>query len=96
MWYDIKDNYVIFNIKALPNSSKNIICEIFDDMLKVKLKAPAVDNAANKELIKFFSKEFKTAKSNIKLIAGYTGKKKRLKLPLNDKIADFIQMHIKL
>jgi len=64
MWYDIKDNYIIFSIKALPNSSKNIISEIFDDMLKVKLKAPAVDNAANKELIKFFSKEFKTVKSN--------------------------------
>ncbi len=96
MWYDIKDNYIIFSIKALPNSSKNIICEIFNDMLKVKLKAPAVDNAANKELIKFFSKEFKIAKSNIELIAGYTSKKKRLKLPLNDKITDFIQMHTKL
>jgi len=96
MWYDIKDNYIIFSIKALPNSSKNTIGEIFDDMLKVKLKAPAVDNAANKELIKFFSKEFKTAKSNIELIAGYTSKKKRLKLPLNDKIIDFIQMQKKL
>ncbi len=90
MWYEIKDRSVIFNIKALPNSSKNSICEVIDNKLKVKIKAPAVENAANKELIKFFAKTFKVSKSDIEFIGGMTSKQKRLKMPLNDKIEEFI------
>lgn len=91
MWYEIKDGFIIFNIKALPNSSKNSIAEVIEDKLKVKIKAPAVENAANKELVKFFSKTFKVPKSNIEFIGGMTSKQKRLKLPLNDKITEFIK-----
>lgn len=91
MWYEIKENYIIFNIKALPNSNKNIIAEIIGDKLKVKIKAPAVENAANKEFVKFFSKEFKIPKSSIEFVGGMNSKQKRVKLPINQKIKEFIK-----
>ncbi len=91
MWYEIKDGSVIFNIKASPNSSKNQFGEIFGDFLKIKIKAPAVEGAANKELVKFLSKSFKVSKSEIIFLNGETSKTKRIKLPLNDKIQSFIK-----
>ena len=91
MWYEIKDDFVIFRIKAVPNSSKNIVSGILDDALKLKIKAPAVEGAANKELIKFLSKMFKVAKSDISFVGGETSKQKRLRLPYNEKIKQFIE-----
>ena len=91
MWYEIKEEYVILRIKAVPNSSKNQIAGLLDDALKVKIKAPAVEGAANKELIKFLSKLFKVPKSEIGFIGGETSKQKRLKIPYNEKIEKFIE-----
>ncbi len=91
MWYEIKDDKVIINVKALPNSSKNVIAEVFDDQLKIKIKAPAVEGAANKELVKFLSKEFKVPKSEVEFVGGETSKRKRIKLPLNEKVLNLIK-----
>ena len=88
--YEIKENKVILNIKAQPNSSKNKIAGIYGDAIKINIKAPAVEGAANKELIKFLSKTFKVSKSEIE-IKGETSKKKRVILPLNDKVKEFIE-----
>jgi len=91
MFYQIKDNKVIINIKAQPNSSKNKIAGIYDeDKLKINIKAPAVEGAANKELIKFLSKEFKIPKSEI-AIKGETSKRKQVILPLNEKLKEFLE-----
>ena len=91
MWYEIKDGYIIINVKAIPNSSKNIIAEVMEDQIKVKIKAPAVEGAANKELVKFFSKEFKVSKSDIEFVGGMTSKRKRIKLPFNEKVEKLIK-----
>ncbi len=92
MWYELKDDFIIFRIKAVPNSSKNIVSGIHDDALKLKIKAPAVEGAANKELVKFLSKMFKVAKSDISFVGGETSKQKRLKIPYNEKIEEFIKI----
>jgi len=88
--YQIKDDKVIINVKAQPNSSKNKIAGIYGDAIKINIKAPAVEGAANKELIKFISKEFKIPKSEI-IIKGETSKKKQLILPLNEKVKKFLE-----
>jgi uncharacterized protein (TIGR00251 family) len=92
MFYQIKDDKVIINIKAQPNSSKNKIAGVYGDSLKINIKAPAVEGAANKELIKFISKEFKIPKSDI-VLKGETSKKKQLILPLNEKLKEFLRMY---
>ncbi len=88
--YEIKEDKIILNIKAQPNSSKNKIAGIYGDAIKVNIKAPAVEGAANKELIKFISKTFKIPKSEIE-IRGETSKKKQLILPRNEKLEKFLR-----
>ncbi len=91
MWYDIKGDFVTFRIKAVPNSSKNVVSGILDDALKLKIKAPAVEGAANKELVKFLSKLFKVSKSEVVFIGGETSKQKRIRVPYNEKVKIFIE-----
>ena len=69
---------ILIKIKAVPNSSKNEICGLYDNALKVKIKAPAVENKANEELIKFLSKLLKLPKSSITLKSGETAKLKTI------------------
>ena len=75
------DDLLLF-IKAVPNSSKNEICGLYDNCsVKVKIKAPAVENKANEELVKFFSKLLKVPKSTVYLKSGGTSKLKTLCVP---------------
>jgi uncharacterized protein (TIGR00251 family) len=91
MWYKIEEDRVILSVKASPNSSKNQISGLHNELLKIKIKAPAVEGAANKELIKFISKVFKLPKSEIEFISGESSKRKLLKIPLNEKVKEFIK-----
>ncbi len=91
MWVEIKEDYAIFSIKAVPNSSKNMISGLLDESVKVKIKAPAVEGAANKELVKFLSKLFKIPKSDITFVSGANSKRKLIQIPLNEKVKNFIK-----
>ncbi len=69
-------------IKAIPSSPKNEITEIMEDekngtTYKIRIKAPPQKGKANKELIRFLSKELNVPKENIEIISG---QKEQLKL----------------
>jgi len=64
-------------IKVIPRSSKNeVVGEMSDGILKIKLTAAPVDGEANKELIKLLAKYFGVAKSRIKIVKGLTSRNK--------------------
>lgn len=90
-FYQLDNQGIKIRIRAVSNSSKNEICGIVESALKVKIKSPAVDNKANEELIKFFSKLLKIPKSAIILKSGSTAKIKTLYIDncAIDKIEDF-------
>lgn len=75
-FYTEKNNGILLRVKAVPNSSKNQVCGVMDNALKIKIKAPAVENKANEELVKFLSKSIKIPKSNISIQSGNTSKVK--------------------
>ncbi|MFV0388766.1 MAG: DUF167 domain-containing protein [Pyrinomonadaceae bacterium] len=71
---------IAFNVKVIPRSSASGIVGEYMDSLKVKLNSPPVEGAANKELIKVLSKEFKVPKSAVVIIVGDASKNKRVKI----------------
>ena len=92
MFYNIEDVTVSLRIKAQPNASKSEFCEAYgDDAIKIRIKAPAVEGAANKELVKFLVKSFKVSKSDILFKIGQNSKIKIVAFPLNDKFKDWIE-----
>jgi len=94
VFYNIKDETVSIRIKAQPNASKSEFCEAYgDDAIKIRIKAPAVEGAANKELLKFLAKSFKISKSDILFKSGQNSKIKIVVFPLNDKFKDWIEQN---
>jgi uncharacterized protein (TIGR00251 family) len=83
--FEIKNDKLYLKVKVQPNSSRNKIAGKYDNALKINIKAPAVEGAANKELIKFISKTFKVPKSEIEL-KNPTSKHKELILPYKEEI----------
>ncbi len=68
-------------IRVLPRSSKNeVIGEMSDGTLKIKLTAAPVDGAANDALIKLLAEYFDKPKSKIKIAAGATSKNKMIEI----------------
>jgi len=92
VFYNIDSEFITLKIKAQPNASKSELAGIYgDDAIKIRLAAPAVEGAANKELVKFLSKSFKIPKNDIKFISGQNSKIKIIKLPKSQKLQEFIK-----
>jgi len=86
MFYEIKEGEIYLRIKAQPAASRNEFCEIYgEDAIKIRIKAPAVEGAANKELVKFLSKSFKVPKSAIIFKSGQNSKIKIVAFPFTEK-----------
>lgn len=74
---DEKDG-VAFAVFVLPRSSRNMVAGLHNGALKLKLTAPPVDNAANKECKAFLAKTLKVPKSSVEIISGHTSRNKHL------------------
>ncbi len=75
-----RDGNLIFNVRVLPKSSKSEIVGEHDGALKIKIKSPPIDGAANAELIKVLAKFFDVPKSAVEILRGQTSKTKQIKI----------------
>jgi len=92
VFYNIEGEKVSIRIKAQPAASKNEFCGIYgENAIKIRIKAPAIEGAANKELVKFLSKSFKVSKSDIIFKTGQNSKIKILEFPLTDRFETWVK-----
>ncbi len=92
MFYSQDESSITLKIKAQPNASRSEFAGLYGkDAIKVRVAAPAVEGAANKELIKFIAKSFKVSKGSVELISGQSSKVKLIKLPKSTKLIEFIK-----
>ena len=61
-------------VRVVPNSKKVEVIE--GDPMKVKLKSKPEGGKANKELIEILAKHFNVSKSDIRIISGFTSRRK--------------------
>ena len=67
-------------ITIKPNARENKIEKKDGTVWTIRIKAPAIENKANKELIYFLAKELDVPKSHITIIRGQTAKTKILEI----------------
>ena len=77
------DKGILFNVRIIPNSSKNDLV-IEDEFVKIKITAQPIENKANKALTEYLSKLFKIPKTNIEIVKGDTSKEKTLFIKTSD------------
>lgn len=72
------DRGITFQVRIQPRASRNEITGLHDSALKVRLKAPPVEGAANKMCLKFLSKILDVSKSNLEIASGTASRRKRV------------------
>ena len=70
----------VVNVRVVPRASKNEICGVLGDALKVRLQAPPVEGKANEALVRFLAESLDLPPRNIRLLSGGTGRNKRLQV----------------
>ncbi len=72
----VRPTAVPFHIQ--PRASKTEVVGRHGDAIKIRVKAPPVDGAANEELIRFLAKRFKVPRRLVKLVSGSSSRQKQI------------------
>lgn len=75
-----KDGGYRVRLWVQPGAKQDAVLGVLDGRLKLKLRAPAVDNKANAALVLFLSKYWGLPRSALEISAGQTGRKKTIRV----------------
>lgn len=79
-WYRWQDAGLILSLRIQPGASGNDFAGLHGGTLKVRIKSPASEGRANRELISFFAAAFGTAKSNVRVLRGESARAKTVRI----------------
>jgi len=76
-------NNLKLKIYVQPNASRSEVIGLHADAIKIKIKAPPVDGAANEEVIRFLAEYCGVAKKSVHLLHGETGRHKLIEIEVD-------------
>ena len=71
---------VSLEVRVQPGASRDEIAGVIDGALKIRLRAPAVENRANEALVEFLAHLLKTPKSAVRILGGERSRLKRIEI----------------
>ena len=71
---------ITFAVRVQPRASRDEISGVFDGALKIRLRAPALENRANEALIEFLADVLKSSKSAVRIRSGEQSRSKRVEV----------------
>ena len=71
---------VTFAVSVVARASKSEIAGEHDQAMRIRLAAPPVDGAANRELIRLLAKKLKVPQNAVEIISGATSKHKVIRV----------------
>jgi uncharacterized protein len=71
---------VIFSVRVQPRASKDEVAGEMAGALKIRLRAPAVEDRANEALVEYLAGLLKTPKSAVRLLSGERSRTKRIEI----------------
>jgi len=75
-----RDGAVIFSVRVQPRASKDEIAGEMGGALKVRLRAPAVEDRANEALVELLAELLKTSRSAVSILSGERSRVKRIEI----------------
>ncbi len=61
-----------------PRASKTEVVGRHGNAIKIRVKAPPVNGAANEELIRFLAKRFKVSRKSVEVVSGLSSRHKQI------------------
>lgn len=78
LWHSTAgDGTIQVAVYAQPKAHKTQVVGLHDGMLKIRVAAPALEDRANQELIRFLAAAFKVGRRDIVLLSGDHSRHKR-------------------
>jgi uncharacterized protein (TIGR00251 family) len=74
------DGAVVFQVRVQPRASRDEIAGVIAGALKVRLRAPALEDRANAALCEFLAALLKTPKSAVRILGGERSRVKRMEI----------------
>ena len=71
---------LLFRVRVQPRASKDEIAGEMEGALKVRLRAPAVEDRANEALVEFLAQLLKTPRSAVRIQSGERSRTKRIEI----------------
>lgn len=85
---------LVCRLRVQARASASEFAGLFGDRLKVRIKAPPVDGAANDALLRFLAKAFAVPRSGVELLSGAGTRDKTVRIVSPRKIPDEIASHV--
>ncbi len=82
---------LILRIQVQPRANRDELAGLHGDRLKVRLSAPPVDGRANAALLAFLAGLFGVPKNRVILLAGESGRTKRVRIVNPGRIPDGLE-----
>ena len=84
---------IVLSLHIQPRASKNELCGVQGNALKIRLTSPPVDGAANKLCREFLADLLDVPKSAVEIISGETSRHKRVRIASTDpeKLLRFVE-----
>lgn len=67
---------VTIRLHIQPRAARTELAGVFGDALKIRLKSPPVDGAANDELVGFLAETLRVPRRVVGLVSGHAGRRK--------------------
>jgi uncharacterized protein (TIGR00251 family) len=75
-----REGAVIFSLRVQPRASKDELAGELGGALKVRLRAPAVEDRANEALVEFLAGLLKRPKSAVRILSGERSRTKHVEI----------------
>jgi len=75
-----REGAVILLVRVQPRASKDELAGLMEGALKVRLRAPALEDRANEALCEYLAELLKTSKSAVRILSGHRSRSKRVEV----------------
>ena len=69
-----------FAVRVIPRASRSEVCGEHDGALRVRITAPPVEGAANRELTRVLARAFRVSQQAVEIVAGASSKSKIVRI----------------
>ena len=95
-WHQWRDGALLLDLRVQPRASRDRIAGPLGERLKITITAPPVDGKANAHLCRYIGKAFGVPASRVSVVAGQTGRDKRVSIESPGKVPAELQAFITL
>ncbi len=78
--HSIRDGRLVLTVQVVPRASRSELAGEHNGALRVRVAAPPVDGAANKEVIHVLAKVFKVSRGAVTILSGHNGRLKQMSI----------------